>query len=88
MWWWVMGKYLAELSPTPTRMPLRSSLVHPQIQGSQEVLGKVASFPCKGLQGTFGVGLDCSLSFSLPHSGSYLGGGPGLWVGCCYLPVP
>lgn len=43
VWWWVMGKYLAELSPTPS--------VHPTPEA------------------TWVEGL-------------------GLWVGCCYLPVP
>lgn len=89
VWWWVMGKYLAECLSPPSRMSLKSSLAHSQVQGSREVLGTVAFSPCKGLQGTFEVGLDGSSVLSPPHSGSHLGEGPGtVWVGCCYLPVP
>lgn len=85
MWWWVMGKCLAELSPTPYQDV--ASLAYSQVEGSQEVLGIVTSSP-RAHKEHLGWTWIALLFPSHPIPEATWVEGLGLWVGYCSLPVP
>lgn len=63
-------------------MSLRSSLVHSQVQGSQEVLEMVASSPCRAYKEHLGWVWTALLSSAHPTPEATWVEGLGLWVGC------